>query len=127
MFTGSIPLIKSKSLLKLLYDLGLENTTILRQSANILYESYKTYKDILDCPYAKLEEERKKRLSNSSVLTGLADQSTDIVSDKQLDIYKMTRPDDMKPNTHYITNIGYKDSTGAGIAPEISFFYSPCF
>lgn len=70
-------------------------------------------------PSPTLEEELKERLPNPSILTGLADQSTDIVNVKWFHIYTINLSDDMKSNTYYITTIGCKDSTGAGIVSEI--------
>lgn len=77
-----LPLVKFKSLLELLHDLGLEDNEILKQSA-IHYESYTTYNDILDCLSDVLEDELKEKLSKSSVVTVLADESTDIANVKR--------------------------------------------
>ena len=114
-----LPLVQFKSLLELLHDLGLEDVAILKQSANIHYESYTTYNDILDCLSDLLEDELKERLSKSSVVTVLADESTDIANVKRLDIYTQIISEEMKPSTHYVTNIECTDSTGVGIANEI--------
>lgn len=114
-----LPLVQFKSLLELLHDLGLEDIAILKQSANIHYESYTTYNDILDCLSDLLEDELKERLSKSSVVTVLADESTDIANVKRLDIYTQIISEEMKPSTHYVTNIECTDSTGVGIANEI--------
>ena len=114
-----LPLVQFKSLLELLHDLGLEDIAILKQSANIHYESYTTYNDILDCLSDLLEDELKERLSKSSVVTVLADESTDIANVKRLDIYTQIISEAMKPSTHYATNIECTDSTGVGIANEI--------
>ena len=114
-----LPLVQFKSLLELLHGLGLEDIAILKQSANIHYESYTTYNDILDCLSDLLEDELKERLSKSSVVTVLADESTDIANVKSLDIYTQIISEEMKPSTHYVTNIECTDSTGVGIANEI--------
>ena len=114
-----LPLVQFKSLLELLHDLGLEDIAILKQSANIHYESYITYNDILDCLSDLLEDELKERLSKSSVVTVLADESTDIANVKRLGIYTQIISEAMKPSTHYVTNIECTDSTGVGIANEI--------
>ena len=75
-------LLSSNPPLELLHDLGLEDNEILKQSA-IHHESYTTYNDILDCLSDVLEDELKEKLSKSSVVTVLADESTDIANVKR--------------------------------------------
>ena len=55
----------------------------------------------------------------SSVVTVLVDESTDIANVKRFDIYTQIISEEMKPSTHYVTNIKCTDSTGVGIANEI--------
>ena len=72
----SIPLVKFKSLLELLHDLGLEDIAILKRT-NISYHSYTTSDDILQCLSDVIVDELKEKLEKSLILTALADESTD--------------------------------------------------
>ncbi|RMX49044.1 hypothetical protein pdam_00024075, partial [Pocillopora damicornis] len=72
----SIPLVKFKSLLELLHDLGPEDTAILKQT-NISYNSYTTSDDTLQCLSDVIDDELKENLEKSPIVTALADESTD--------------------------------------------------
>ena len=94
----SIPLVKFKSLLELLHDLGPEDTAILKQT-NISYNSYTTSDDTLQCLSDVIDDELKENLEKSSIVTALADESTDS------SIYTQIISEDIKSSTHFVTNI----------------------
>ena len=114
----SIPLVKFKSLLELLHDLGLEDIVILKQT-NISYHSYTTSDDILQCLSDEIDGKLKEKLEKSPILTALADESTDIANHKRLALYTQIISEDMKPSTHFVTNIECQDATGKGIADAV--------
>ena len=64
LYIESIPLVKFKSLLELLHDLGLEDIAILKQT-NISYDSYITSDDILQCLSDEIDDELKEKLEKS--------------------------------------------------------------
>ena len=64
LYIESIPLVKLKSLLELLHDLGLEDIAILKQT-NISYDSYATSDDILQCLSDEIDDELKEKLEKS--------------------------------------------------------------
>ena len=64
LYIESIPLVKLKSLLELLHDLGLEDIAILKQT-NISYDSYTTSDDILQCLSDEIDDELKEKLEKS--------------------------------------------------------------
>ena len=111
----SIPLVKFKSLLELLYDLGLEDIAILKQT-NISYNSYTTSDDILQCLSDVIDDELKQKLEKSPIVTALADKSTDIANHKRLALHTQIISEDMKPSTHFVTNIESQDATVKEIA-----------
>ena len=113
----SIPLVKFKSLLDLLHDLGLR-TAILKQT-NISYDSYTTSDDILQCLPDVIDDELKEKLEKSPIVTALADESTNIANHKRLALYTQIISEDMKPSTHFVTNIEFQDATGKGIADAV--------
>ena len=61
----SIPLVKFKSLLELLHDLGLKDIAIFKQT-NISYDSYTTSDDILQCLSDVIDDELKEKLGKIS-------------------------------------------------------------
>ena len=94
----SIPLVKFKSLLELLHDLGPEDTATLKQT-NISYNSYTTSDDTLQCLSDVIDDELKENLEKSPIVTALADESTDT------SIYTQIISEDIKSSTHFVTNI----------------------
>ena len=112
----SIPLVKFKLLLELLHNLELEDIAILKQT-NIRYDSYTTPDDILQCLSDVIDEELKEKLEKST--TALANESTHIANHKRLALYTQIISEDMKPSTHFATNIECQDATGKGIADAV--------
>ncbi len=59
-------------------------------------------------------------LSESPVVTALADESTDISVDKRLVVYaQVVSPVNMQPSTHFLCNVQLTEATGKAIALEI--------
>ena len=68
-------MVKFKSLLEFLHDLGLEDIAILKQT-NISYDSYTTSDDILQCLSDIIDDELKEKLEKSLIVTALTSQIT---------------------------------------------------
>jgi hypothetical protein len=118
-----IALVKLKSLLEFLHELGesghsLSDLNVLKMS-NINYTSAYTASDILQSIACVAEEDLQQELINSPVVTALADESTDLTNHKRLVIYTQIISNDMTPSTRFLTNIECLDATGKGIAKSI--------
>ena len=118
-----IALVKFKSLLEFLHELAesghsLGDLSVLKMS-NINYDSAYTATNLLQSMASVAEEDLQNELTNSPVVTALADESTDISNHKRLVLYTQIISNDMKPSTRFLTNIECEDATGKGIAQAI--------
>ena len=115
------PFLKYKSLLNLIHDLTAEeiDSIGILKNSTIQYESATTCSELLESLSNVVEDSLVCDLQNSSFVTALADESTDIANNKPLVIYAQIISDDMKPSTRFLTNTECSDAFGMGIANSI--------
>ena len=94
-----------------LHDLGLQDIALLKETA-IQYQSYFSALELAESLSDVVEEEK---LAKSPVVSALTDESTDISNHKRLVLYTQITDEEMKPSTHFVTNVGLKQATGEAI------------
>ena len=86
------------------------------KNSTIQYESATTCSELQESLSNVVEDSLVCDLQNSSFVTALADESTDIANNKRLVIYAQIISDDMKQLMRFLTNIECSDASGKGIA-----------
>ena len=99
----------------LLHDLGLQDIVLIKETA-IQYQSYFSALELAESLSDVVEEELKEKLAKSPVVSALTDESTDISNHKRLVLYTQIIDEEMKPSTHFVTNVELKQATGEAIA-----------
>lgn len=109
----NLPLVKFRSLMRLLTSLGVPHIEQLHCRDTVDYTSDSSADDFLQVLSDLIDDNISKKMQQSPVLTVFVDESTDIVVHHKLAInVRIVDPTTLKPSTHFLTDVRLHEGTG---------------
>ena len=120
MCSENLPLSKFSSLMELLKRLGVPNIEHLMIGKRIDYTGYNSACGFLKVLSDVIDVNLVMKTADSPIITGLTDESTDIVVNHRLTInLRIVSPVELKPSTHFLCDVRLHDAKGSSIFAAI--------